>query len=311
MTIVGAFVNIRYKIIDPSAKIDLLSFFYGFLKMSIRKNFYSTQGWMIEIAEKNKGIDRATLPIFSIIYGFSQTDGQWYTAPKNYIAKMTMTSTMTVFRALKKLEENGLIIKKGYILDNQTFFKYKYNKKLVEEILNEIDNEKKKPAIDQEAEEIETKIDNENNFFDGILENFCLDYRKKSEEKFKYKINNFNLESWKKSLSELIENQGLELVKEHLEWYFEAMGLNKYIPIAKTMPEFCQKFEKMIDGKRRNKLIGDYFHEESFEEKFLKAKKTNPSLTKEFFTRQQFYKGIKEHETPSQYLTRKKMEMEG
>lgn len=295
---------------DPRAKIDLSPFLWV-LKMSIENNFYSVQGWMIQIAEKNKSLDKASLPIFAIVYGFSQTAGQWYTAPLSYMVKMTISSRSSVIRALNKLVEGELLIKKSYILDGQPFAKYKYNKKVIDQLLNDIKNNQKAPAIDQEAEEIEAKIDNENDFFDGILENFCLDYKSKSEEKFKYKINNFDLSKWKKSLSELIENQGLELVQEHLEWYFNAMGLNKYIPIAKTMPEFCLKFEKMIDGKRRNKLIGDYFKEESFEEKFLKAKKTNPNLTKEFFIRQQFYKGIKEHETPSQFLTRKKMEMEG
>lgn len=276
--------------------------------MNIENNFYSTQGWMIQLAEQNKSLDKATLPIFAIVYGFSQTAGQWYTAPISYIVKMTISSRSSVIRGLNKLVEGELLIKKSYILDGQQFAKYKYNKKLVDKLLNEMRNQQKTPSIDKEAEEIEAKIENENSFFDGVLENFCLEYKKISEIKFGYKINNFDLESWKKSLNSLIESQSLEMVQDHLEWYFRSMKLNKYIPIAKTIPEFCFKFSKIVDSKIKNKDIADYFPKESFAEKFAKAKKNNPNLTEEYFTRQQFYKGIREDETPSQYITRKKRE---
>lgn len=71
-------------------------------------NFIVVQGWMIN--ELNlKGND---LLIYAIIYGFSQTENQYFTGSLQYLADWTNSSKQGVQKNLKSLIDKGLICKK-------------------------------------------------------------------------------------------------------------------------------------------------------------------------------------------------------
>ena len=69
------------------------------------RNFITIQGWMI--SELNlKGND---LLIYAIIYGFSQTEGQYFTGSLSYLAEWTNSTKQGVQKNLKSLIDKGLI----------------------------------------------------------------------------------------------------------------------------------------------------------------------------------------------------------
>ena len=71
------------------------------------RNFITIQGWMI--SELNlKGND---LLIYAIIYGFSQTEGQYFTGSLSYLAEWTNSTKQGVQKNLKSLIDKGLILK--------------------------------------------------------------------------------------------------------------------------------------------------------------------------------------------------------
>lgn len=74
-------------------------------------NFIVEHGWMINQLEL-KGNE---LRIYAIIYGFSQTDGTWFSGGLQYLADWVSGTKQGVIKNLKALEEKGCIEKRESI----------------------------------------------------------------------------------------------------------------------------------------------------------------------------------------------------
>ena len=85
------------------------------------ENFYSVQGWMVNEL-KLKGTQ---LHIYAIIYGFSQTDDQYFTGSQQYLADWTNSTTRGVRNILKALVEKGLLEKKDKVINNVKYCEYR------------------------------------------------------------------------------------------------------------------------------------------------------------------------------------------
>lgn len=84
------------------------------------ENFYVVQGFMVNEL-KLKGLEK---DIYAIIYGFSQTDSQRFTGSLQYLADWTKCSKQGVLKALKSLEEKGLIGREEKNIKGVKFVEY-------------------------------------------------------------------------------------------------------------------------------------------------------------------------------------------
>lgn len=88
-------------------------------------NYVCLQGWMV----KELGLRNSELIIYSLIYGFSQAEGTYFTGSLSYIAEWTGTTKRSVIDQLKRLQDRGLIEKEESFINNVKFCKYRYCKK--------------------------------------------------------------------------------------------------------------------------------------------------------------------------------------
>ena len=86
-------------------------------------NFYTIQGWMLA----DLGLKGNALAAYAIIYGFSQDGKSEFTGSANYLAEWMGCSRSTVMETLKKLVENGLLVKRNITQDGAMFCAYKAN----------------------------------------------------------------------------------------------------------------------------------------------------------------------------------------
>lgn len=98
-------------------------------------NYIVVQGWMVTDL-KLKG---NALLIYAAIWGFSQGDNQ-FTGSLQYIADWTNSTKAAVHRVLKKLCDDGLLIKEDEVNNNVKFCKYKAIKKVNSNIQNTTPN---------------------------------------------------------------------------------------------------------------------------------------------------------------------------
>lgn len=78
--------------------------------MEIKKTSYVViQEFML-----NLGIKGAELTAYAVIYGFSQDGETWFTGSSSYIAKWACVDRVSMCRALKRLVEKRLIIKREH-----------------------------------------------------------------------------------------------------------------------------------------------------------------------------------------------------
>lgn len=76
----------------------------------IRDNQYITiMGWMRNIQEIETNNE---LMAYALIYGFSQTEGQYLTCRQSYIASWLNITRMNCNRLLARMEQKGLIKRK-------------------------------------------------------------------------------------------------------------------------------------------------------------------------------------------------------
>ena len=84
------------------------------------ENYIVVQGFMVKEL-KLKGNE---LLIYSIIYGFSQTENQRFTGGLQYLADWTNSTKQGVIKNLKSLVEKGYIIKEDKIINGVKFCEY-------------------------------------------------------------------------------------------------------------------------------------------------------------------------------------------
>lgn len=89
--------------------------------MAKNENYYVVHGWMVN----ELGLKGNALNIYAIIYGFSQTDHQEYTASINYMAEWLGASRPTVINTLRDLVDKGYLTKTSNEINGVTFNKYR------------------------------------------------------------------------------------------------------------------------------------------------------------------------------------------
>lgn len=88
------------------------------------RQYYVIHGWMLNHLK----LSGNELVIYAIIYGFSQDGSSEFSGSIDYLAQWTGISRSTVIRALKKLVENGYIIKTETYFNDVKMVKYRYSK---------------------------------------------------------------------------------------------------------------------------------------------------------------------------------------
>jgi hypothetical protein len=85
------------------------------------ENYYQIQGWMVN----ELGLKGNELMIYAIIYGFSQTDGQYFTGSQQYLADWTNATDRSVRNTLSALVEKGLLEKRDKTINKVKYCEYK------------------------------------------------------------------------------------------------------------------------------------------------------------------------------------------
>jgi hypothetical protein len=91
-------------------------------------SYINIQGWMINKL-KLKGND---LFIYAIIFGFSQDNESKFEGSLKYLCESTNSTKPTVINTLKKLVDDGLLLKFSETKNNITFNQYQVNFELLE-----------------------------------------------------------------------------------------------------------------------------------------------------------------------------------
>ena len=90
-------------------------------------NFYTVIYWMIS----ELGLKGAELPVFAIIYGFSQDGVNKFTGSLDYLSRFANVSRQTVIAVLKRLIDADYIIKEQKIIDKVKHNAYWVNLEVV------------------------------------------------------------------------------------------------------------------------------------------------------------------------------------
>lgn len=83
-------------------------------------NYFVVQSFMI----KDLKLSGNNMIIYAVVYGFCQTDGQYFNGSLSYLAEWANCSTKTVQRSLEELEKLGYINKKVVYKNNVRRCKY-------------------------------------------------------------------------------------------------------------------------------------------------------------------------------------------
>lgn len=86
-----------------------------------QSNYITVLGWMVSDLKLRGN----ALLIYAVIYGFSQNDDDSYTGSRQYLADWTNSTVQNVSRCLKKLVEDGFIIKTENVINGVRFCEYK------------------------------------------------------------------------------------------------------------------------------------------------------------------------------------------
>lgn len=86
-----------------------------------RENYIAVQGWMVS----ELGLKGNELLIYACIYGFSQTENQWFTGSQQYLAEWTNTTKRNVRNCLNNLVDRGLLIKKENCINGVKLCEYR------------------------------------------------------------------------------------------------------------------------------------------------------------------------------------------
>lgn len=71
-------------------------------------DYISIQGWMM-----NLGLSQTEVLVYATIHGFTRDQKHWFTGSVKYLSEWASCSTRSVIRALRTLEEKGLLITKS------------------------------------------------------------------------------------------------------------------------------------------------------------------------------------------------------
>lgn len=95
-------------------------------KIIKNESYYVVHGWMIN----NLNLKGLELSVFAMIYGFSQTNNQWFTGSRKYLADFTNSSVRRTQIVLNSLVEKGLI-EKTIADKNRVYYRSVYDTNMV------------------------------------------------------------------------------------------------------------------------------------------------------------------------------------
>lgn len=84
-------------------------------------NYIVIQGFMIT----DLGLKGNELLIYAIIYGFSQTENQWFTGSRQYLANWTNSTLRGVQKCLNSMTDKGLLEKRDKVINNIKYCEYR------------------------------------------------------------------------------------------------------------------------------------------------------------------------------------------
>ena len=84
-------------------------------------NYYCVQGWMVN----NLGLSGNNLIVYAIIYGFSQTEEQYFSGSIRYLCEWTNSTKQGLYKNLKYLCDKGYLEKKSETINGVIFNKYR------------------------------------------------------------------------------------------------------------------------------------------------------------------------------------------
>jgi len=94
-------------------------------------NYIVTIGWMRVVLK----LEKSELPIFALIHGFSQTEGNRFRGSLGYIAAWTGLTKATVITAINSLLEKRFINKYEYTKNHIKYCEYEYNRLYVDGLI--------------------------------------------------------------------------------------------------------------------------------------------------------------------------------
>ena len=83
------------------------------------ETFYAVYDWMNFL-----GLTLAQREVYAVIFGFTVNGTKSFRGSQNYIAKRTLTTRITVNRAVKVLKEKGLIRVRSFRVGNEIYYDY-------------------------------------------------------------------------------------------------------------------------------------------------------------------------------------------
>lgn len=197
------------------------------------ENFICTFGWMVNPDKLN--LSGMELSIYAIIYGFSQTQDQYFTGSLQYLIEWTNSSRRAVINNLNSLVDKGLIIK-----EEVSYNKYRY-KAVVQNVHHENDGAECAP---DGAESAPNNIDNNINIYSS-------NKREHKTTQIKHKYGEYqNVLLKDNELKTLVVIYGQEktdaCIKE-LDEYIEMKGYkakSHYLAIRKWVIDRVEEIEK-------------------------------------------------------------------
>ena len=159
--------------------------------MISRDNYINIQGWMVT----DLGLKGNELLIYAIIYGFTQDGEHRFKGSLNYLASWTNSTKQGMIKAIKKLIEKNLIVKKEIWENNVKFCEYyvtKFNTTIKQSLTdgikqsltNNIDNNKLDNIYSTENNQDENQVANQDEKLNEYFETFYKKYpNKKAKQK--------------------------------------------------------------------------------------------------------------------------------
>lgn len=231
------------------------------------ENHIVIQGWMVN--ELNlKGNE---LIIYSIIYGFSQTDSQKFSGSLQYLADWTNSSKQSVINNLKSLVDKDFIGKEDKIINGVKFCEY-YSKKF-NRVVKKVEGGSQKTLMGGSQESLPNNIDI-NNINNNIVNN------KENNNQQVDKVSSGSKEE------EILKNEFEELWKLYPRKEGKAVAFKSYCKYRKsTKADYITKedVEKGIQAYNRHikannietkyiKQGSTYFNQRSWEDVYPETK---------------------------------------
>ena len=215
------------------------------------ESFVTIQGWMITHL-KLKG---TPLFIYAIIYGFCQTQGQFFTGSVRYLAEWTNSTKRTVYQNLKDLVDKGLIIKIEENINGVKFCKYTICEDYLPSRMSQISPVMKKfhqggEKISGGGEKIsggDEKI-SPNNIDNNIDDNIDI----KKENLIKEKRRKSNIDDLISAIENYTENEEL---KEKLIKHLETRKIKKAAMTLSAIEESLKKLDKYSNNDEEKILM--------------------------------------------------------